>query len=323
MEKRNYKILSIDGGGIKGLYSLYILKRLEEKYDVKIYDSFDMICGTSTGGIIALGIAINEEIEKIIEFYENNGSDIFPKDILGLRTIKSLLFKSKYDNKTLKKHLVNFFGDKKIKDCKNRVCIQTTNLETYKPFIIKTKHNNNWDRDDKFSLVDVALATSAAPTYFPIASIENGKSYLADGGLFANNPAMIGYIEAKKYFLKDYSGIEILSIGNISDEINLCYKKRKKGLLNWGKELISVMMTSQSTSIAFIMKHLFEIDDSPLSGYVRIENNCVPTKMRKEISLDKASEKAYEYMKELANTDLDNIISNTNEIEILNKIFQK
>ncbi len=323
MEKRKYKILSIDGGGIKGLYSLYILKRLEEKYKVKIYDKFDMICGTSTGGIIALGIAINEEIDKIIEFYENNGSDIFPKDILWYRFIKSLGITSKYNNKRLKKHLVDFFGDKKIKDCINKVCIQTTNLETYKPFIIKTKHNKDWDRDDEFNLVDVALATSAAPTYFPVASIKDGKKYLADGGLFANNPSMIGYIEAKKYFLKDYSGIEILSIGNISDEINLCYKKRRKGFLNWRKELISVMMSSQSANIAYIMKHLFEIDDSPLSGYVRIENNCVPTKMRKEIALDKASKTAYEYMKELSETDLDSIISDKNQIEILNQIFQK
>ena len=164
--QKTFKILSIDGGGIKGLYSATILKRLEEKYGL-IPDYFDLICGTSTGGVIALGLAASLPCKKIIEFYQDYGPKIFPynsRPARFLAGVKQTIISSKYQDNVLKEALTYVFNDLRINDSCCCLCIPAVNLATMQGIIFKTSHVKELTRDGDLKMVDVALATTAAPT---------------------------------------------------------------------------------------------------------------------------------------------------------------
>ncbi|HUA67221.1 MAG TPA: patatin-like phospholipase family protein, partial [Candidatus Saccharimonadales bacterium] len=168
-----YRILSFDGGGIRGLVTLAILKRLETQVP-NLIQGADLLAGTSTGGIIALGLAAGESVDDLIALYRDDGKDIF--DDSWLDDIRDLggLAGADYDPKNLAKILTGIFKDKQLKDLSKRVLIPSFNLDngdndpakrTWRP---KFFHNfPGTDSDGEEPVVDVALDTSAAPTYFP------------------------------------------------------------------------------------------------------------------------------------------------------------
>lgn len=228
--KKIFKILSIDGGGIKGLYSLYVLKALEEKFCKEgetLSDYFDMICGASTGGIIALGIATGASIKDIISVYEKNGDKIFPnyknenwltQKAMSLYHYMSQFWSYKYDETHLTKVMDNFFGKRTLKDSKNLLCIPSYQINTGANVVFKYPFNNDMICDGTILMRDAALATSAAPTYLPPHHIAQLEGYFADGGIWANDPSMIGITDALNYFVgpnKEFSNYDVLSIGNI------------------------------------------------------------------------------------------------------------
>ena len=175
-EEKVFKILTIDGGGIKGLYSAQILRHFEEKFECRISDYFDMLCGTSTGGLIALALSLKIPAADICDFYDNEGPKIFTNfqkiKIRGKKysngTIKQVCNGGKFRDTQLKKSLTTIFGDKRIRDSNNLLCIPSYNITEARPFVFKFDHKEgDLNRDNKAFYVDVALATSAAPTYFP------------------------------------------------------------------------------------------------------------------------------------------------------------
>jgi patatin-like phospholipase/acyl hydrolase len=183
MTGKRFKILCIDGGGIKGIFSASVLAKYEEIYGVKMTDYFDLIAGTSTGGIIALGASLGIPMSDIVKFYEEKGPAIFscldlPKTKLGkslreLRMgIRQALIKSKYNSKNLESALREVFGDAVLKDSNNLLCIPSYKITTARNRIFK-KDYGPYHTDNKLSYVDVALATAAAPTYFPIKEIDS------------------------------------------------------------------------------------------------------------------------------------------------------
>ncbi|EKU42678.1 phospholipase, patatin family [Lysinibacillus fusiformis ZB2] len=295
----NFKILSIDGGGIKGLYSAVILADFEEKYG-KLSDHFHLICGTSTGGIIALALAAGIPAKEIVKLYQTKGKIIFPytNGILNLlHTFKQGVFRSKYREDNLKEALKSVFGEKTIGECETNVLIPIANITTGMPCIIKNNHSEGLIRDDKHTLVDVALATTAAPTYFPIQEIETmgNDNQFADGGIFANNPSLHGIQEAYKFFIeknnrafKNYSLLSVSTLHqNFSFERKLRVKRRS--LFQWNVKLISLMMDLQSISTHYHIEYL----NSSLNGhYVRIGSEPLEKKESKLIDLDKAGEKS-------------------------------
>ena len=224
-----FKILTIDGGGIKGLYSAQILKHLEEKFNCLISDYFDMLCGTSTGGLIALALSLKKPASEICNFYDEDGPKIFPSfrkiTFRGKKysngTIKQLLNGGKFSDKNLKEALVRIFGEKKLAESNNLLCIPSYNVTEARPFVFKFDHKEgDLNRDNKALYVDVALATSAAPTYFPMAEIPyyDNKQFI-DGGVWGNNPTLIGYLEALQYFVgagKQFNKLKILSVSSLS-----------------------------------------------------------------------------------------------------------
>jgi patatin-like phospholipase/acyl hydrolase len=216
-----FKILSLDGGGIKGLYTLYMLLEFENNYcnGKPISEYFDMISGTSIGGIITLALANNIPLKEIITFFEQNATLIFPNKRPIYQFIRQLLG-YKYDNTELKKALTKFFGEKKLRDSKNIVCVPSFNASTYQPIIFKYFGKGKISyRDEDLLLVDVSLATSAAPTFFPMHQINNNHitGWFMDGGIWAND-ALISITEALNRYVgkgKQYEKYAVLSIGNM------------------------------------------------------------------------------------------------------------
>ncbi len=238
------KILSIDGGGIKGVFPASFLTDIEEATGKSISEHFDLIVGTSTGGIIALGLGMGLSAKEILQFYEELGPGIF-KGNRWARTIRRLGF-SKYDSAPLKAALISRFGDRRLGESKNRLVIPSVNLETGEVHVYKTSHHPRIERDPNVKVVDVALATSAAPTYFPTHRTTAGIP-LIDGGIWANNPAGMAAVEAIGVLEWPRDSIKILSIGCTTEPLNIKSARTKSlGTGYWASKITSLFMTTQS-----------------------------------------------------------------------------
>jgi len=255
-----FQILSLDGGGIKGLFSAAILAHLEEDFKVNITNHFDLIVGTSTGGIIALGLGAGIRPIKLVEFYVSKGPKIFASS--SLNRFKHWFrhwIKNKYNNIELKHALKECFGDKLLADSNKRLVITAYNIGEDDIYLFKTPHNERLIRDWKVPMWKVALATSAAPTYFPSFNDINNIR-LIDGGVWGNNPIMVGITEAVSLLGVPLSNIRVLSLGT-TDEI----KGRPKaldhgGIWQWKKEAINVILRGQSIAAFTQAQHLLGKD---------------------------------------------------------------
>ena len=308
--QKPFKILCIDGGGIKGVFSAQVLAEFEEAFTTLTSKHFDLICGTSTGGIIALGVAGGIPMKKVVQFYVDNGPRIFAqrwkKYKLGwLLTLKQTLIKSKYSDKILREALVEVFGEKKIKESQNLLCIPAFNITTSAPRIFK-KDYKHLNQDDEKTFVDVALATTAAPTYFPVQEIDTVQ--YVDGGLYANNPILVGLAEAvfKGYFIKpkdkreaeDYDGVQLLSISSCNVPTGDYAKKKRRSFLNWKSTLFDAYGDGQSKSNIFFINQIKPHLDFDIE-ITRVENNPVSRIQAEKISLDKAGEDSLNILKSI------------------------
>lgn len=308
-----FKILSIDGGGIKGLYSATILKHLEDEFcdGHSIYEYFDLICGTSTGGLIALALTNEIDLETIIQFYEKKGKDMFPNSGWYLSKIKQILYRGKYSNKNLKNNLEELFKEKNLGDSNNLLCIPSFNIITNKPKIWKFPHKEgNFSTDRNVKVVDVALATSAAPTYFPVHDIPGLGKHI-DGGVWANNPVLCGVNEAIRYFLNKkihhndditFTSIQVLSVGSINPNKGEHFKtKNHRSYLKWGfgKKLLSIMMDASSFGATHIAKEILNGLENN-SKITRIEHSNISVNQGRKIDMDLVSEDSIRLLKYLA-----------------------
>jgi patatin-like phospholipase/acyl hydrolase len=190
-----FRILSLDGGGIKGAFTASVMAALEADTGKAAADYFDLITGTSTGGIVAIGLGLGLAANAIVDFYCKHGPTIFPSTSLVQRTRNSLrqLFAPKHSHDVLKEALREVLGDRRFGESKTRLVITTYDANAGRIFLLKTAHHERFKYDYRAPAVDVALATSAAPTYFQSSPFPDhaGASYV-DGGVWANCPALIG-----------------------------------------------------------------------------------------------------------------------------------
>lgn len=309
-EEKVFKILSIDGGGIKGLYSAKILEHLEEQFNCNLSDYFDLLCGTSTGGLISLALSLKIPASEICDFYNIDGPKIFKRfrqiEFLGKKlnrgTYKQLVQGGKFTDKDLRVALEKIFDKKKIGDSNNLLCIPSYCVTEARPYIFKYDHpEGKLSRDNKALYVDVALATSAAPTYFPMAEIPyyNNKQFI-DGGVWSNNPTLVGYLEALQYFVgkdKAFDKLMILSVSSLSltggKPTGL---KRNRSFLNWKDELFETSFTGQSEFTDFFMAKIASLNDLPVD-YVRIPSSKISSAQESLVQLDLATPAALDLIR--------------------------
>ncbi|MEO0728306.1 MAG: CBASS cGAMP-activated phospholipase [Bacteroidota bacterium] len=310
-----FKILSIDGGGIKGLYSSTILEHLEAEFECRISDHFDLLCGTSTGGLIALGLSQKISAEDISDIYKEKGDEIFPSRSPWMRWFEWIEEKyfggkffpgqtfwfGKYNNENLKAILESMFGGKRVKDTNNLLCIPTYSVTDGRPWVFKYDHKEgNLSRDNEALYVDVALATSAAPTYLPIHEISfyNNKQFV-DGGVWANNPTLVGVIEAIRYFVgpgKEYDSLQVLSISSLSNAKGKPTGWRKKrSFIGWRGDLFDVSMNGQSMFTDYIMSSLAITDTIPIE-YYRIPSADISHEQVQLVDMDATSKKCIDLL---------------------------
>jgi len=307
---QTFKILSIDGGGIRGLYSARMLEVFEERFQTRTVDQFDMICGTSTGGLIALALAMGIPAKKIREFYDTHGPRIFPAAPAITALIRQTFGRGKYSNEVLRVVLLEMLGNKRIGDSECLLCIPSYSLTQAKPYIFRWDHpEGKLGRDNATLCVDVALATSAAPTFFPIVEIEHANhegQQFVDGGICANNPSLVGLMEAVRYFAgpdttTPYSAIEILSIETLNPPMGRAAQKRlAKGVIQWREDLVSVFMEGQARMTDFIMNQLCDSLHVP-ARYVRIASPPVPSEEAALLGLDNAKPAALQLLRRIGN----------------------
>ena len=266
-------ILALSGGGFKGLYTAKVLERLEEELKVPIAQKFDLIAGTSIGGIIALALAYEIPCSQIVGFFNKNGKKIFKKRLnLGLGIIGT-----KYKNQNLKNALGEIFKDAKIEDLKHRVIIPTINYSSGKVQLFKTSHHPSFITDYKRSLVDVAMSTAAAPIYFPV--YHTGYGDFVDGGLVANHPGFFAILEAKQFLNTEESDISMLHIGTLSQRFT-SDGRTNLGLLRWRTKLLNLLFSCQDQSVNQIVQFLLN------DRYYSIDE-IITEQQSKKIALDK------------------------------------
>jgi len=244
-----FKILSLDGGGIRGTYTAAVLAELESQLGQPITKYFDLIVGTSTGGIIALGLGSKISAEDILEFYLKAGLRIFPPPNQGWLGLINKIFTPQYDNEILTKCLYEVFGARKFCDIDHKIAITSFDAASGYPVVFKSKYPKPVISYKKhLSVVDVALATSAAPTYFPAA--RTGAGVMIDGGVWANCPVMVGVIDAIDIFKCAKENIYILSIGTTTTPEFIKKPLRDGGVFEWAKPIPTVLM--HATKLASI-----------------------------------------------------------------------
>lgn len=250
-EGKPFRILSIDGGGIRGIFPATILTELEERYlgAKSAGDYFDLIAGTSTGGIIALALSTGLRAKEILRLYVEHGAEVFPAprwDFMKLRKTWRFLRGLRhhaYDPDTLDRHLSAVFGTTILGDARRRLCIPAFDGFT-EVYIFKTPHHNDYKKDWRERMLTIARATAAAPTYFPIYK-DRGR-FFADGGVWANAPLMIGLVDALACYQIDRRQVHILSLGSGDSEITVTNKQIRYGGLWYWREIISSAMHLQT-----------------------------------------------------------------------------
>lgn len=230
MTADKFKILSIDGGGLRGAYSAHILKRIEEEFHINWKSDFNLIAGTSTGSIIAAGLAFGLSAKELFEFYEKYGKDIFKKRLLH----RTGLFASQYSQHKLKEILDSVFGETRLKDIEIPLIIPSTDIGNGCVHVFKSAYHDEFVRDPNVKVADAVLASCSAPTYFDPHLVDN-KYLLCDGGLWANNPALVAMIDAKKRLGIKMEDLLILSIGTgMGKQYYSPQTIQKKSLFGWG-----------------------------------------------------------------------------------------
>ena len=219
-ENRDFRILSIDGGGIRGIYPATFLAGLEERYlgGASVAQYFDLIAGTSTGGIIAIGLAAGLKATDLRNLYVERGCEIFPPIRSGMvgameRYLRSTWrhFKFRYDRKALMRILRDTLGDRRLGEAQVRLCIPSFEGHYGDVYIFKTPHHPDFQKDTNERMTKVAAATAAAPTFFQ--PLQDAGYTFIDGGVWANNPTMIALIDALSCFSVPREDVRILSLG--------------------------------------------------------------------------------------------------------------
>ena len=312
--RKTFRILSIDGGGVRGMLPAMVIAEIEKrlrlatgKADCYISDYFDLIAGTSAGGMLACfylyhHIGNRFDATKAIELYEKHGKTIFQK-----RLFRNVIrfFDALYPDKGIDTVLKDTFGDAKLSDAPCNSAIMAYHI-TDRKAVIFTADTARRETGRDFLLRDIARATSAAPTYFRVAqaiSMDNVPSYLIDGGIYANDPTICAIIEARKTMFRNngkapkIKDMYIISLSTGNTAKSYRYEKAKRwGVISWAIPVIDMLQSSSAEVVSYQVNSLFESENCT-DNYIRI----VPDLYNASHRMDDASAKNIAHLKEAGN----------------------
>lgn len=329
---RPLRVLSIDGGGMRGLYSATYLSVLAveaaKRRGVKELDvgkAFNLIVGTSTGGIIACALAAGIALKRVAAVYRQRGKAVFPvkmPDRLNLNLLRQIFSRPKHlaaGAKALTQSLEEVFGNRTVRDVYDSrriaLAIPAVEMSRHRAWVFKTPHLGG-HRDDDFRLVDVCLATSAAPLYRSLARVPNpnpagGHCYtFVDGGLWANNPVLVAMIDALR-MTEPGARIEIFSLGTCPPPVgDVPGSEVNRGLLEWkfGAEAAALSIDAQQPAYDDIAGMLVKHVDRECKIF-RFPHGDIPTSATPYLSLDETREKGMQVLMNQAHTDVSRALS--------------
>jgi patatin-like phospholipase/acyl hydrolase len=296
-----FHILALSGGGYRGLYSARILADIEQHIGASVATRFDLLAGTSIGGILALALALEVPAERMVTLFERHGDAIFRKrrSLFGL-------WRSPYTQQALADLLRQdeLFGQRTLDHVRHPVIVPAINYSTGRPVVFKTPHHSKFFRDCHHQLVDIAMATSAAPGYFP-RHVFNDNQYV-DGGLFANAPGMLAVHEARQFFDCNEAQLTVVAVGTMSSKFTVDPRRnRQGGTFDWGglnptgmpKRLFGLAISAQESMTDHVLHHrlgsrYFHIDDDLTDERARAVALDTTTKAAREVLLGAASERS-------------------------------
>lgn len=321
-----FRILSIDGGGLKGVVPLQVIKEIEKLTGEPIHKTFDLIAGTSTGGLLTCALLLEDDnsieankrkysLEKIEQLYLLRGKEIFPRhkylSWLYMHTrkwIRPMYFTKKYD-----KILKEYFSEFRITSCLKPIFISSYDIHRNIPLAFTTREATSIDEKNS-RLVDICKATSAAPTYFPTYTFNYNKEIIVciDGGLIMNNPALGAFVEvlgnsSYKHYKKNnkalqLSDIAILSLGTGISSMQYSSEKSKIwGRLQWIKKVIDISMGAPVNIVSDQLETIYR-SFGLNKNYLRINVEID----KKYSEMDDSRETTLNYLLEVTNSKITN-----------------
>ena len=274
-------ILTIDGGGIRGVIPATVLVDIEERTQKPVAELFDLVAGTSTGGLLALGLtkpgsdgAPQFSAREMLALYESQGATIFQRDLWHRFVALESILEEKYPTDGIEAVLLEYFGDTMLSDALTEILVTSYELERRTPFFFRRSRARE-SADYNWRLRDAARATSAAPTYFEPARLEaaSGDEYyaLVDGGVFANNPGMCAYSEAKTLW-PDEEDFLVVSLGTGELTRPIPYDEAKSwGLAKWAQPILGVVFDGVSDTVDFQLGQLCRDPEDRVARYLRLQ----------------------------------------------------
>jgi len=300
--------LALTGGGYRGLFTARTLDVMEQECGQPIGRHFDLLCGTSIGGIVALAAAFEVPMSKVVRVFVDRGQEIFPsanrpKGTAKLFDLLKYRSKPRYLSAVLRSVISELISPTAtLGDACHPLCIPAVNLTEGKPQVFKTRHLAEWNRDWKLRAVDVAIATAAAPTFFEIAEVGNNR--YADGGLFANAPDLVVVHEAEHFLGVPKEAVRILSVGTTTKKYSVSHAYgRGFGIADWmaDQRLFNVIISAQQQFVEQLVAH--RIGDL----YLRIDHQ--PSyEQAQDLGLDVATDAARSTLMALAEKSVTDLI---------------
>lgn len=328
-----FRVLSIDGGGMRGLYAATYLDRLEHAFSSRrqisdgldVGKAFDLIVGTSTGAIIGCGLAYGLSAKNITDLYRTHGADIFPKKMPAsfgpdlLFQLHSRPCHLANGAAALRGALEKAFPETTIKTLWDTrgiaLAVPAVRMGNYQSWVFKTPHDSKSNhRDDHYSLADVCMASSAAPLFRSLEALDSpsghGYDVFADGGLWANNPVIVALVEALRMTLDRgiEDDIEIYCLGSCGkpEGVEVIKDQVNRGLMEWkfGGEAASLSIAAQESAFDYIAHMLLPHLKQKVS-IARFPSNKIPAALLKYLDLDETSQSGMDALAAQARADAD------------------
>ena len=276
------KVLSIDGGGIRGIIPAMVLAEIERRTEKLTAEVFDLVAGTSTRGILALGLTKPGQdggpeysAKKLIELYETEGGKIFDRSVWHRLHSGWGLAEEKYPSEGIEEVAKGYFKDVYLAEALTEVLVTAYEIERRGPWFFKRRHARDNNREgDNFLMRDVARATSAAPTFFEPLQLTwgpHGKRAFIDGGVHSNNPAMCAYVGARKTHPEENDFL-VVSLGTGEPTRNMPYEEFKDwGLALWAQPILNVVFDGVSDTVDYQLQELLSTEEGDARRYYRFQ----------------------------------------------------